>query len=470
METPKKFNAETDPFRPGYHIAPLQGWINDPNGLVFFKGQYHVFFQYYPDKPTWGPCHWGHVVSDDMIHWRYLPNAISPDQEYDSHETEGGCYSGSAIEHEGRLYLLYTGCCKDRAVFQSQCLAVSEDGINFTKYEGNPVIPCPPEDGSRDFRDPKVWWANGAFHVVIGSEKNGIGQVLMYSSPDLKSWEYRGVMAKSDGTEGAMWECPDLAVLPDGDLLVYSPCNAQDGSTRYLFGRLDYTNGVFDRRSTGIIDRGTDFYAPQTMQVPDGRRVLIGWLSSWTGMHPTRAHGWAGQLSVPRELTVSPEGKLRQTPVKELDALRTEETKMDLSGTEGTRFLDIEAGVMFELLLTVNGQIPSVFGFLLRCSQDHSAYTTVTVRTKEGRVEINREHSGPGDQFGCDAPIQAEEDGGYQLRIFSDRSSLELFTSRYETTMSCNIYPSPENGGIAYFAEEAAGSEVKLTLWKQAEM
>ncbi|MDF2964002.1 MAG: sucrose-6-phosphate hydrolase, partial [Paenibacillus sp.] len=209
--------ASRDPHRLNYHIMAPANWINDPNGLIQFKGSYHVFYQHHPFGVEWGPMHWGHATSPDLVHWEHQPIALAPSETYD----HGGCFSGSAVEHEDKMYLFYTGVVYDGAIHTSnrhnrkevQCMAVSNDGRTFEKHPASPILSNPPADGSKDFRDPKVWKYGNQWYMVVGSTKNGVGKVLIYESLDLVHWSYKGVALESSGTEGYMWECPDLFPL-----------------------------------------------------------------------------------------------------------------------------------------------------------------------------------------------------------------------------------------------------------------
>lgn len=306
------------PFRLGYHIAPPAGWMNDPNGLVFYKGEYHVFYQHYPYKSEWGPMHWGHAKSRDLIHWEHLPVALAPEYDYEA----GGCFSGSAVVSGDDLYLIYTGHNKEHQPKEVQCVAKSSDGIHFEKFKENPVIDAPPPDGSEDFRDPKVWRQNGVWNMVVGSSKNGIGKALLYRSKDLKKWEYEGVLLESNGEQGDMWECPDFFSLNDEvDVLIISPMNMAGSKTRYMIGKADENTGVFQASSGGEIDAGVDFYAPQTFLDDQNRRILISWMNMWHKEMPESLDGWAGALTIPRQLSVE-ENRLIMKPVEEMKNLR----------------------------------------------------------------------------------------------------------------------------------------------------
>lgn len=190
MQTPAKITNKR--YRLNYHITTPSGWMNDPNGFSYYQGYYHIFYQYYPYSSKRGPMHWGHYRSQDLVHWEELPIALTPD----SPEDKDGCYSGSAIEKDGRLYLIYTGNhyydVNDHSRFyQTQNVAFSDDGIHFTKYSGNPVIALPPTDNSQHFRDPKVWQDGNEYYIVVGGQdKKGLGRAITYKSTDLLHWDY----------------------------------------------------------------------------------------------------------------------------------------------------------------------------------------------------------------------------------------------------------------------------------------
>lgn len=292
-----------------YHFEPQKGWMNDPNGLIYFRGQYHAFFQHNPYAPVWGQMHWGHAVSDDLIHWRELPIALYPDQEY---ENDGGCFSGSAIGKDGKLYLFYTSVSRD--LHQTQSVAYSDDGIHFTKYPGNPVIRQNPL-GYTDFRDPKVTEIDGAYYMVVGTGNEATGKVLLFTSEDLLHWDYVGILF--EGAEYAHCiECPDFFKLGSKYVLMFSKINETERSTHFAVGDFD------GRRLTNyFISRpewGEDFYAPQTFAVAD-RRILIGWMYHWGKQAPAESVR-AGAFSIPRELKLV--GSLVYSfPVKEAQFL-----------------------------------------------------------------------------------------------------------------------------------------------------
>ena len=354
----KRETVQQGKFRQDYHFMAETGWINDPNGLIYFKGKYHFFYQYNPYSGFWDCMHWGHAVSEDMIHWEYLPLALAPSEVYDDH-LKGGCFSGSAIEHDGKLFLIYTGTCNNGNGFeQAQCIAYSEDGIHFEKYEGNPVITAPEGVPTDLFRDPKVWKHDDTYYVVCGASKNGFAQARLYKSTDMFHWEFVNVLAESRGEWGYMWECPDFFTLEGQEVLSVSP----QGLTReefrfqniYQSGYFILKDGKPEEKAFREWDHGFDFYAPQTFQDGKGRRILIGWMGMPDAdeeyVNPTaESEGWQHCLTVPREVTYK-NGMLYQYPVEELNGLR--KTGVSVSGSSA----EIPVNGPFDLDVQVKGE------------------------------------------------------------------------------------------------------------------
>lgn len=301
-----------------YHFEPKFGWMNDPNGLVYFNGKYHAFFQHNPKEPKWGPMYWGHAVSEDLIHWTELPIALSPDMPY---ENSGGCFSGSAIVKDGKLYLFYTSVSEEYG--QTQSVAVSEDGYTFTKYSGNPVIKHFPDDGSEDFRDPKVSLIDGKYYMVTGSGKDDVGKVLLYTSENLFDWEYIGVLYEHEGF-GKVFECPDFFKLGDNYVLMFSKMIEDMNKTQFVIG--DFDGCKFYPKSLSAPEFGPQFYAPQTFLDNNGRRILIGWFYDWD-RKLDKGVDFAGALTIAREVSVV-NGQIRMFPVEEAHHLLTTEDEL----------------------------------------------------------------------------------------------------------------------------------------------
>ncbi|MNO12514.1 Sucrose-6-phosphate hydrolase [compost metagenome] len=471
-----KESAGKDPSRLKYHFMAPAYWINDPNGLIFFKGEYHLFYQHYPYAAEWGPMHWGHAKSKDLVHWEHLPIALAPSEPYDL-DDRGGVFSGSAVDDNGVLSVLYTGTIhKDGLLIQSQCLATSLDGITFEKYEGNPVIPGPPADGSADFRDPKVWKHDGTWYMVVGSSKDGIGKALLYNSPDLREWNYAGVLAESDGTMGTMWECPDFFPLDGRYVLMFSPMGMGQRKTIYLVGDMNYTTGRFTWDTMGDVDYGYEYYAPQSFSGGQGRRIIIAWLNAWDWMPwfknfgPTSKNHWCGAMSAPRTVELAEDGRLEFKPVKELEVLRREHYHIEQTELSpevqlipkylGSDCLEIKAE--FEM----SGCTAEEIGFLLRSSGDGVQQTLLVYDKRTGTLTFDRSRS---DGWSEGTPTAALERTGAEplrLHIFVDTSVVEVYTDNYRTVMTNNIYPNPASIGLEVFVRGGSVNITSLDVWK----
>lgn len=279
-----------------YHYRPARGWVNDPNGLVFFKGQYHIFYQHAPhlEQPFDESMHWGHAVTRDFLRWTELEPALYPDQPYDA----GGCWSGTAIVKDDELYLFYASIDADKN--QRVSIARSADGVRFEKYPGNPVISGFPADGCPDFRDPAVACIDGRYYLVMasGHPESKQARLLLYESADLLFWEYKGIMASWDNA--IFTECPSFMQTGDKCLLTASVCREDSRSFSAMLGT--FTDGHFTPGITSVIDQGPDQYAGQAFRDDRGRLLLITWLPGWD--YARKFEKNIGCMSIPRELTV----------------------------------------------------------------------------------------------------------------------------------------------------------------------
>lgn len=335
-------------YRHTYHVMPPVGWMNDPNGFCYAFGKYQLFFQFYPYGAAWNSMHWGHYTTEDFVKWQLQPTALAPSGTAD----RDGCYSGSAIVKDGKLYLMYTSVLGSR---QTQSLAVSSDGVHFEKLgEVIKSDQLPKSCARSDFRDPKVFKRGELYYAVLGSlSTQQEGQILLYRSPDLFKWEYVGTLRRDMLTTRGIYECPDLISLGGKDILIASPqgYETQDWryenlhSSIYMVGELNTEKGSFHIDDEDEIDGGMDFYAPQTLSAPDGRTVMIAWMQMWSRTTPTAQHGWVGSMTLPRELTLK-DGKLYQAPVREIERYRWNEVHVDrvpLSGRSRLRMSRVPA-------------------------------------------------------------------------------------------------------------------------------
>ena len=458
--------------RPAFHLTPWIGWMNDPNGFSYYRGQYHMFFQYHPYDSHWGPMHWGHAVSTDLLHWDFLPCALAPDMPYD----KDGCFSGSAIElPDGRQMLMYTGVRHEQDFsgqvreVQTQNLAFG-DGVNYEKYPGNPVLTETdlPDGGSRyDFRDPKLLrLADGSYRALMANDQRGIGgQILVYRSDDGLNWSLVGPLASNHNRLGLMWECPDYFHLDGYDVLLAS---AQDmlpkdfeyhngNGTFYLLGHGEGTDGPYEVESDHAVDYGIDFYAPQTVLTPDGRRVMIGWMQNWDtcNLH-TRWVPWFGQMSLPRELSVR-NGILFQTPIRELEAMRGEEIRHEQVLIEDSEIqLPGVHGRTVDLELEIEPVGPLFNRFAVRLAQNELYHTTVSFRPHESVLKIDRKFSGSRRAIIHQRRAKVRHDNGrLKLRLILDRFSAEVFVNDGEQVLSATVSTELSAQGISFFADGA---------------
>jgi beta-fructofuranosidase len=459
-------------YRLGYHIMAPAGWINDPNGLVQFKGEYHAFFQHHPYDANWGPMHWGHVKSKDLVHWEHLPIALTPGDTCD----QDGCFSGSAVDNNGELTLIYTGHHytdqEKNLFFQNQNLAVSTDGITFEKVEENPVIAHPPEDSSHHFRDPKVWKHKDSWYMVVGNAtKEEVGRVILYRSPDLRKWEYVGVLAQSIGELGYMWECPDFFELDGKYVLMFSPQGVEAKGdlytnlfqTGYLVGDYDYENNRFLHGEFTELDFGHDFYAVQTLLDDKGRRIAIGWMDMWESPMPTKEDGWCGALTLPRELTLGENNKILMNPVEEVTLLRESEHHVCSNESITGSYLLSAKENLLELKVEIDLEKTTASSVGVKILGISEEATTVKYEIETQKLILDCAKSGKGEDGVRRTALEANR--FLSLRIFIDRSSIEVFANDGQATMTSRIYPKDKRWGIELFSENGDVQVNECTYW-----
>lgn len=464
--------------RPDFHLSARVGWMNDPNGFSFYDGKYHMFYQYNPYESKWGPMHWAHAVSEDLLHWEYLPAVMAPDEAYD----KDGCFSGSATTLEdGRHLLMYTGVLKEHLSddtfreIQTQCVAVG-NGTDYVKYENNPVIAADklPEGCSKyDFRDPKIWKdEDGMFYCVVGNRpSDGSGQILLFTSTDGFEWNFKSVLAENKNRFGKMWECPDFFELDGKWLLLTSPQDMLPKDFEYhngngtvcLIGTFDKENGKFIEEHDQSIDYGIDFYAPQTILAPDGRRIMIGWMQNWdTCSIKGQDEPWFGQMSIPRELEVK-NGRLYQYPIKEVDAMRADKVEHTNVSFSDIIKLDGISGRRIDMELVVRPEEGEELfhKFAVRFAQDEQFYTSLSFRPRESVLKVDRKFSGSRRAIIHQRRSKVDwSKGELKLRMILDRFSVEVFVNDGEQVLTATMYTDQSADGISFFANGKVNMDV----------
>lgn len=470
----KKEIVEKDFWRQKYHIQGIVGLINDPNGFSQFKGKYHMFYQWNPLGTIHKNKTWAHSISDDLLHWKRLKTALRPDTWY----SKDGVYSGSAIVDDEKLYLFYTGNVKDADGNREsyQCLAVSNDGENFERWE--PSIVNQPDGYTRHIRDPKIWKKDGKFYAVIGIQSKDLeGKAVLYSSENIKDWKFEGEIAGANHGKikdfGFMWECPDYFQLKDEktgeikDLLVFSPQGLEpEGDlynnkyqTGYLFGKLDYEKPEFEISSDFVeIDRGHDFYAPQSMEDDKGRRIIVGWMGvPEEEDFPTVKNEWIHCLTLPRELKVI-DGKLYQLPIKEMESIRGEKIGFNEKVTGEVK---VGTGTTYELKARFN-DINSDFGLKLRTGKNSEIVLKFDYNDKKFVLDRTK-----GEQ--PDKRLRKVYLGNIsklELTVFVDNSSVEVFINGGQEVFSSRIFPEKDADGISVFADKNVNVEIEKWEWR----
>lgn len=458
--------------RQHYHFMPQCGWLNDPNGLIYFKGKYHFFYQHNPYGGFWSCMHWGHAVSEDMLHWDYLPLALAPSESYDNHP-QGGCFSGSAVEHDGKLFLMYTGTTNNGNGFeQAQCIAYSEDGIHFEKYGQNPVLTAPEGIPGDYFRDPKVWKHEDTYYMVCGANKAGMAQALLYKSTDMFHWEFFNVLAESRGEWGYMWECPDFYQIGEKFVLMFSPMGAKERTSVYLVGDLDYQTGKFYYTVSGEIDWGFDYYAPQSFEAPDGRRIIVGWANAWDWMPfwkdwgPTYKEGWCGFFNLPREVVLCADNTLKFLPIRELEALRKNGKKEnDILLSEGGR-QNLKAGSVFEAKLKINLEKTTAASFHIELRVSEENKTVITFDLEKGEITFDRNQADGWSKGIAKSPLKLLGKKELDIHLYSDKSSVEMFSDGYQNNISCNVFSPGDVCENHLVCETGSIFIEKLEVWE----
>ncbi|WP_421801846.1 glycoside hydrolase family 32 protein [Flagellimonas sp.] len=464
---PEEESTYQEEYRPQFHFSPEEKWMNDPNGLVYHEGIYHLFYQYYPEDIVWGPMHWGHAVSEDMVHWEHKPIALYPDEN-------GLIFSGSAVvdkkntsgfgkEGKTPLVAIFTyhsmeGEKEGRNDFQTQGIAYSLDnGETWNKYADNPVIVN--GEGIKDFRDPKVFWhkpSNGWILTLVAGD-----HAKFYSSKNLKDWTYLSDFGKSQGAHGGVWECPDLFPLQIGGsdeekwvlIISINPGAPNGGSgTQYFVGDFDGTTFTSNQKNPKWLDYGTDNYAGVTYNnVPEEERIFIGWMSNWDYARDTPTKKWRSAMTVPRKLSlhkVEDNYFLANYPIDKMGDLTSPTVINQVEvAAAATDTLQVEGLYQSEIRLKTTAKnfqllFKNELDEVLVLDFDATNQILTVDRTLSGKVDFQ-------EDFGAKkhvAPLKGLKKGPHQFEILMDWSSMELFMDQGMLSITEQLFPtSPYN-------------------------
>lgn len=444
--------AQADPWRPIFHVTAPAQWVNDPNGPIFHNGFYHLFYQLTPDKDESGIKYWGHVRSRDLAQWEHLPVALAPSGD----RGEESIWSGSAVINGlGKPMAFYTSIGKGKSPLTEavQWAAVGDDDlVRWEKFPLNPLLTEAVHDGTKiyDWRDPFIFRDGKKTFMVLGGSlnesKGGQAVVLIYEAenPALTKWKYRGVLYQIPDAESRTAECPNFFKLGDEWVLFVSPY----GKVQYYVGAFDAQTCRFVPRARGLLDHGPNFYAPNTMLVPDGRRLVWGWLNGFPG-----GRGWNGCLSLPRELSLSRDGQLLQKPAPQLSKLRGAGTGWKNLPIDGRNSLfELPKTNTFELELELELQTARGLRFDI-LGTNQSAAVTMDYDGLEFRLHEAR------------ASLQLPKgERVLKLRLFMDRSVLEVFAND-QVCLTRRIEPLEGDLTLKIRAESGAAKLKRFQTW-----
>ena len=485
--------ARNDRWYPKFHIASNGGWINDPNGLCYYQGRWHVYYQLHPYSTQWGSCHWGHVSSDDMITWKREPITFAPSLE----QEKDGVFSGSAvIADDGKPMFYYTGHRWANGVdgsdgeWQVQMLAEpTDDSLNVLEKKGM-VVDCPRDKVNSHFRDPKVWKTGGVWYMTFGvSSAEKRGQMWLYTSENMVEWTFKTVLFEHPDPDVFMLECPDFFPVTDKNgnekwVIGFSAMgskpsgfmNRNANNAGYMIGTWEPGGQFTPETEFRLWDCGHNFYAPQSFNTvagdtddnTDGRQIMYGWYSPFVQPIPLDDEGWCGQLTLPREVFLGEDGDIHTVPAAEMAGLREDSTDLGAvevkSGTETVVAENAEA-VEIEMTIDLKNTTADRAGIKVHATPDGS-YTYVAYDDQIGGIVLDRQANAFGDRGYRVAPLTADELAADQLtlHIYVDRGSVEVYVNDGHQAMSSYSYAADGPRAVKLIAESGDLKVASLTL------
>jgi possible beta-fructofuranosidase len=502
--------------RPGFHLSPALGWLNDPNGFSIYKGEYHLFYQYNPYSTRWDAMHWGHWTSKDLLHWDYQEASLAPDEDY-----ETGVFSGTAIaDKDGSHLIMYTAdytkvpdystdlSGKNGIRRETQCIAKGY-GREYQKFEGNPVLSekdLPEEFTIEDFRDPKLWIGkDGKYYAVTVARKkrDNLGAALLFSSENAVEWQYLDTIRENDGSFGGMWECPDFFFLEGRPVLSLSVMNMKNTSPLFRNGNctvafvgeeaeieleqesmVDLIENSMKTAKPQALDLGFDFYAPQTME-RDGRTIMVGWMQApEAGGNAPENDKWYGQMSFPRELFFLGD-RLCQRPIPEIQKLYKDRVELAIiCEKEEKSFAELEDKLL-DLSLRISASKDCLKCqecseqkvvsnrqelFQMKFAKCGENYVLCTYDFASGILTVDRSHAGRSASICEVRRIYVGSAEELSLRLLLDRFSFELFVNDGEQALSGTLYELPAEAKEISFQGEGIHLQVEKHSLREIEL
>ncbi|MGC8707407.1 MAG: glycoside hydrolase family 32 protein [Athalassotoga sp.] len=457
-------------YKPIYHFRPEKNWINDPNGLVYYKGKYHLFYQYNPYSDHWDTMHWGHAVSEDLVHWNQLPIAIYPSNEHG----EKHCFSGCCVIDDKEMpKIFYTSVgegfrnARDGA---EQWMAIGDANmIKWEKSSMNPILKSSIHRGIeiKEWRDPFLWKENGRWFMILGGQDNGKGCVLLYTSKDLFQWSFLNIIFETSRYN--LIECPNMLKFNDKYVLIYSPAD----HAVYHIGEID-ENYKFVSNLEGILDESgfEGFYAPNTLIDSRGRYVMFGWMPEVARdkFYHKDLSSWAGVMSIPRVISIDEEGDLKTEPLPELEILRYDEIDYENRAVKDKwQIGQVGRAIEFEIEVFISGDEDFSLNVLESISQEEKTMIRYDALNQEMSIDRSKSsYSAYPHKSILKDKVKIQNEKKIKIHVFVDHSTIEVFASG--KCISARVYPTLEDSCNLSIENKSKSKKIlniaKLTIWK----
>lgn len=446
--------VQHSPWRMDVHIQPRSGLLNDPNGFSYYNHQWHLFYQSYPMGPVHGLKAWYHLISDDLTHWEEKGLALVPDNPYDSH----GCYSGSALPVDDKLFIMYTGNVRD-ADWQRYPYQIGAwmDGTNKIEKIKTPLIASQPDHYTDHFRDPQVIRRNDRYYALLGAQNDQlIGEIVLFESEDLSNWSFIGPLNISDQSLGFMIECPNLIFIDEKPVLIFCPQGLDKNILDYrniypnvsLIGdQINLDKATFvSNHALHNFDEGFDCYATQAFNAPDGRALAVSWVGLPEINYPTDPYGWAHCLSLVKELSIK-NGQLYQNPVRETATLRQDHAQSQGTLNRQSRIIIKDCAPAYEFAINLRGK----GSCRLALAKNETQSLDLDIDFQTGMLTLNRANAGVpfSEAYGTARCTTISKDEPLHLQIFIDHSIAEIFVNHGYKVLTARFFPNDDQTQIS---------------------